>query len=291
MQIVFATDKSYWIPTYVTIQSLLEHNTQFRMHIIVLCIARNRFFDRNLWRLQAINPQATIEVMPITHHLDKLNGLKTVHHLTSGTYFRFLIDEFVPEDWEKVLYLDSDILVMDSLKPLYDTVLDDKLLGVVPTVRPADATRLGLADDVYFNAGVLLINLDEWRSASIAEQLFRNASNNREVIKWPSQDPINVIADGRLVHIDERYNFDGNRMQRFSRDMPDKTPAILHFTGSTKPWHRVRHQFDVVYRQALKKAPIGRVRPVWWRARKRIVTFPRRLRKIFSTDRKAFFGF
>ena len=155
------------------------------------------------------------------------------YHVTIPTYFRFKLPSYLP-NLNRVLYLDCDVIITKSLKELYETELEDYACAMVPDVESEqEAERLKISK--YFNAGVMLINLDYWRSNNIGNKLFGYAKANKDNILWQDQDIINVVLDGKIKELDNIWNF-----QYFQYDEVDRKKLqecnIFHLAGRFKPW-------------------------------------------------------
>lgn len=156
---------------------------------------------------------------------------------TISTYNRFVLSKLMP-DAEKILYLDSDIIVNGDIKELFDISLDDYLMCAVPEDYKTDPViiecyeRLGLsAEHKYFNAGVMLLNNKKWVEAGIDKKLFETEKEYRDKIKWADQDVLNIMFDNNYKPLDEKYNW----MTQKNADNPNA--LIRHFDTSIKPWH------------------------------------------------------
>lgn len=177
------------------------------------------------------------------------DGLPVVSEFTMAMWFRIFLPELVPEA-ERVLYLDVDTIVTDSLAPLLDLPLEGHYLGAVTNVfldhhlhRPAE---LGLTVDGYFNSGVLLLNLDEMRRDGRTAALRDYAIDNAGRIDWPDQDALNAVLGERRLALHPRWNaMNALRLPRaaevFGADVLEEAlrrPAIRHFEGPghNKPW-------------------------------------------------------
>ncbi len=155
------------------------------------------------------------------------------YHVTLPTYFRFKLAELLP-NLDKVLYLDCDVLVRSSFKELFNTNLKNYAAAMVKDAESKqEAVRLKIKK--YFNAGVILINLDYWRKNNIEEKLFDYAQNNQENILWQDQDIINVVLTGKIKELPIIWNF-----QYFLYEEVDNSILsdckILHLAGRFKPW-------------------------------------------------------
>src|SRR3989442_9584076 len=107
-------------------------------------------------------------------------------------WYRLFLPELLPEV-DRILYLDIDTIVADSLTPLLELDLSSFYVGAVTNVFQPNHVRrpaaLGLAGpEVYFNSGVLLFNLGEMRRADTSAACRSYAMENAERIEWPDQD-------------------------------------------------------------------------------------------------------
>jgi lipopolysaccharide biosynthesis glycosyltransferase len=116
--------------------------------------------------------------------------------------------------------------------------------------------RLGFNDDdVYFNSGVLLINLKYWREHDCQSQLFEFIDNHKNEFPLPDQDPLNIIFKDSKLHLDLRYNLQPIALYKdyyvsfpwhkyedeFRRAQVN--PAIIHYAG-VRPWEkRCKHPY------------------------------------------------
>jgi lipopolysaccharide biosynthesis glycosyltransferase len=208
-----------------------------------------------------------------------LAGLPVVDQFTPAMWYRIFLPELLP-GVDRVLYLDSDTIAADSLDPLWTTDLGDHYLAAVTNIfqrnhlqRPAE---LGLSGpEVYFNSGVLLMNLDQMRRDGCSAALREYARAHARELEWPDQDALNVVLGERRLALHPRWNvmnsmfaFNAARRAFGRKALRDarSDPAIRHFEGpaANKPWdpdctaplrelyvrHRVRLTSSVLDREA-----------------------------------------
>jgi UDP-glucose/galactose:(glucosyl)LPS alpha-1,2-glucosyl/galactosyltransferase len=184
---------------------------------------------------------------------DDLAGLPTTPFFGSIVWLRFCLPDLLL-DRSRVIYLDSDTLVLSDLHGLWETPLDPYPLAAVanvvePPARP-HVEALGITyPGGFFNSGVLLMDLDRMRAERSSEQLFKTAVDRRESLVWPDQDALNVVFARRWLSLHPRWNtqnsFWGWRqwaVEVFGQALLEeamKQPAIRHFEGPglSKPWH------------------------------------------------------
>ena len=174
--------------------------------------------------------QEDFKVCPLLKEKDKKYSS---YHVTLPTYFRFKLPSLL-KNIDKILYIDCDVIVRTSLKGLFKENLNNKALAmVVDAESKKEAKRLNLKR--YYNAGVMLINLDFWRKNNVEEKLFNYAKNNSDKILWQDQDIVNIVLEDRIKNISEKWNF-----QYFLYEKIDvKTLSdcsIIHLAGRFKPW-------------------------------------------------------
>jgi lipopolysaccharide biosynthesis glycosyltransferase len=181
-----------------------------------------------------------------------LAGLPTLAQFTPAMWYRVFLPELLP-DLGKVLYLDADTIAADTLEPLWRTDLGDHYVGAVTNVfqqnhiqRPAE---LGLAGpEVYFNSGVLLMNLARMRADGASDELRAYARAHAHEIEWPDQDTLNVVLGPRRLPLHPRWNcmnsmfaFRAARKVFGRKPLGEarRHPGIRHFEGPgvNKPWN------------------------------------------------------
>ena len=178
-------------------------------------------------------------------------------------YYRLLAPHLLPETLGRVLYLDPDILVINSLRPLWETDLEGNLFaaashtGKTELMNNINHARLGTDHD-YFNSGVLLIDLDAGRREIDPEVIFRYTAAHAYELLLPDQDLLNVLYGTRTLPLDDfRWNYDARNYNSYllrssgvcDLDWVMEHTAILHFCGKAKPWKKgYHHRFGVLYK-------------------------------------------
>jgi lipopolysaccharide biosynthesis glycosyltransferase len=207
---------------------------------------------------------------------ERLAGLPVVEMFTGAMWYRTFLPELLP-DVERVLYLDVDTIAVDELGPLWETDLTGSYLAAVTNVfqhdhvhRPAS---LGLAGThVYFNSGVLLMNLDAMRRDGSSEAIRQCARERGEELGWPDQDALNLVLGERRVPLHPRWNL-MNSMLLFAAgrevfgdgtlEEARRNPGIRHFEGpgDNKPWHYLcERELRELYAEHRSHTPWPRLR-------------------------------
>lgn len=193
-------------------------------------------------------------------------------HITTETFYRFLILDIM-RNYEKVVYLDCDLVVNADIAKLHQTELGDSLIAAVRDVdfigqlNIPGATTLSYSRETlklkdpwqYFQAGVLIFNVPQMRRLTTVTELLELA--DRDLYRYSDQDILNVLCQGRVTYLDPRWNhiFDchGERIKNVIVWDPAplykaymearKDPYIIHYAGFCKPWDEPSEEFGEVF--------------------------------------------
>lgn len=246
------------MPLGVTLSSLihnLKSGTSIDIFILSLAISA-----KTIDRLRRVISRSDINLTITFIEVDPtmLEGLKEVGHLSIAAYLRIFLPVLLPPECAKVLYLDCDLLVFDDVSDLWNTDVGSNYLlaALSPTIHSVSHENglynwkdLGLDQNaLYFNSGVLLINLKKWREDDLYNKLFRYALEHVGHLRWADQDVINAVCAGSWGLLHPKWNAVNTIMftlepsqlsSYFMNDYDQITnrPAITHFASSTmKPW-------------------------------------------------------
>ena len=192
---------------------------------------------------------------------ERYANLMVSNQITIEAYFRISLADLLPLNVGRVIYLDCDIIVMGSLKPLWHIELNGFKLAAVAELFNYRNVELGFGKDIkYFNSGVLVIDLSVWRSEQISHQVFDYLEMHPEKIKFHDQDALNAVLVNKWLELPEIYNFTISYMERsrkFNKLISNyQLPVVIHFNQSFKAWHyQSRHPYKGLYYKYLKKTP------------------------------------
>ena len=203
---------------------------------------------------------------PVTVPEDLFAAAPVVRYYSRAMYYRLLAAQLLPADLDRVLYLDPDILIINPLRPLYETEFQGELMaaathtGLLSGISdPMNRLRLANYEaEAYYNSGVLVMDLRAMRREVRPEEIFRYAREHEDLLILPDQDILNGLYGARIREVDDGlWNYDARRFDRYllvsqgEMDMDwvmDHT-AVLHFCGKRKPWHKsYRGRFSALYK-------------------------------------------
>ncbi len=265
MEIAFGFDEKYVMPGGVLIASILKTHPDTAINFHILSESISEESKRLL--------KATVQTAPATQlHFYSITDWKAktrmpeAFHFTVAIYYKLFIASLLPVSVSKVLYLDSDMLVVDSLLELWETDLGNYAAAMSVDLHHDDIRDFNRLNyemyNGYYNSGMCLLNLDLWRAENLPEKILSYIVANKAHCKFYDQDAINYVLRGRIRRVSFRYNMqdfyaieDVTVRQSLHEDLlaARDHPAIVHFVGGVKPWHiESRHPYRDLWRHVQK---------------------------------------
>jgi lipopolysaccharide biosynthesis glycosyltransferase len=261
-----AIDEGYAQHCGVMLCSLFRNNPAVDFRIFVISDGLSENAQQKLRSVAASQGQR-LEIVPVDPGL--LHGAPVSNHVSIATYFRILTPRLLPDDVDRVLFLDSDIIVRGPITELYAEGVEDYTHAAVENPLSEEAlARLSIpAGRAYFNAGVLLLNLQRWRQEGLVEKILAYVSANTDKLRWWDQDALNATLFDRWKRWPPKWNaqeaFFANltavELGVTPKELAEARwqPQIVHFTGSgPKPWtYHSTHPFKRDYYRYLSGTP------------------------------------
>ncbi len=260
MPLVFAVDDNYAPFLCVALRSIIDNaSTDYYYKIYIL---NTGISESNKERITSIAEELTddlsVEYVDVADRMDAIKDKTALRdYYTNAIYYRIFIPSLFPQ-YDKILYLDSDMVFLEDISKLYETDLGDNIFGAVHEEAMSFFDVFGTyAEEFldvprmeYFNSGLLLINTKEYIKSAV-EQRFIDLMLRHKFEVAPDQDYLNVICKGRVKHLDIGWNKTPIPEKKFK----DKDIKLIHYKLNFKPWHydNVRYQ-DAFWKYA-KKTP------------------------------------
>jgi len=257
INIVFTIDNHYLKFFTVAATSLVEHNSKIIDKIYV--IYTNIQIKKLTKVVTYFDKKYQIKIIPILIEMNHFENLNVHENYSLAVYYRLLLPDLLPKTIDKILFLDSDIIVTSPLNNIVSYSFEgiDKEKLYVYAVDHSftneeinDIRRIGLKSNIYYNAGVLWINLKYWRSTNFSTKAMTFALENKFKLKWNDQDVLNILTDGQFGLLDKRFNV----IDRYTESVDE--PIIIHYNTFIKPWHFLStHKYKSQYWKYLRKTP------------------------------------
>ena len=221
--IFFTVDDKYVPFLAVALQSLIENSSEKNYYLIK--ILYTSITEENQEKIKKYEKEnVNIEFVDLNYYINKIkNKLYTRDYYSVTTYFRLFIPNLYPQ-YNKALYLDCDIVLLADVAELYNIDMGDNLVAAAPddVIQKIEVFQeyvekvVGVADyRNYFNAGVLLMNLDELRK-------------------------LNRLCKGRVKIISNVWD-----KMPISNDTDTNDLKLIHYNLAFKPWHFE----DILYKE------------------------------------------
>ena len=243
------TDENYLQHCCAMLCSLFENNRDIHFHVHLLT---HGLQHERISFLNGLCSRYQNELSVYNVDESKLDGVKFRENrpLTKAAYYRVLLPEILSTEIDKILYLDCDIIVLGSVKDLYNIELNGLALAACQDASPYNNLhRIQLGLDLKgkaFCSGIMVINLEYWKETEAEEQLLEISKRERGKIYLHDQDALNYVFKGRWYVLPYKWNISplsiavlDNSQKGFDHFEYAFDPRVLHFASPAKPWFNV----------------------------------------------------
>ena len=210
---------------------------------------------------------SVLSLLPVGE--SEFKGYPSKKYISRETYFRLLAAELLPESVKRILWLDADMVINGDITGFYNTDMNGMYVAACPhgaVMKPTMAENcrnIGIKHpEQYFNAGVMLCDLDKWRTMDIPGRIGEIVKTPRKM-KFPGQDLTNLIFNGEVKTCDWRkYNCMTHSVLKGEEESLKKEAAIIHYAGFAKPWMFYDIPFADVWMDYYRRCPQTGKKPV-----------------------------
>ena len=264
--VFFAADENYLPYLTVALSSLKENASKaydYAIYILNAGVAEQAAQKVKKYEEEGF----TIAFVDVSKEMDSVkNSLQIRDYYTGATYYRIFIAEMFPQ-YDKAIYIDSDVVLLGDVSELFKTDLGDALVGAVTDEAVASVEQfrlytkevLGIESKEYFNAGVLVMNLAKFRESNFYDAFCRLLKTYKFSVAQ-DQDYLNVLCAGKVVFIGGEWN------KMPIGGMEKNAPKLIHYNLTMKPWHYE----DVLYKEH------------FWKYAKKVEDYPLILDALYS---------
>lgn len=233
IHIAFGIDANFTIGTGVLIYSILQHNN----NNIVFHIFTDSIYPEDISRFKELTYKANnISIIIYYVNPNKFSILPIFFTWSQAMYYRFIISKLLYNITDNILYLDSDILCLNSFENLFHQNFSSNIAGVVSdhdSMLNYAQKAFNLNSNYYFNSGFLIINLTNWEKNNISDKAI-SLLLNKNNFKYYDQDVLNLLLANKTLLLEKKYN---TIYHLADMNTPISNDTIfLHYSGSVKPW-------------------------------------------------------
>ena len=245
--ILVTLDRNYLKVLTVMLYSLSQSDPE---GVYTVYVVNNTLTEEDFASLSALLPRT--ELVNVRVPEDLLQNAPVSDRYPTEMYYRLFAARYLPQQLERILYLDPDLIVLHSLRSLYQIDFDSKLFAAAShiesrTFRELNRRRLHLSEHAkYLNSGVMMMNLALLRKES-PQTILDYIQSHKATLLLPDQDVLNALYADRTVPLDpmvynlgEKYlrlkNLHLPPEEKLTLDWVRSNTAIVHYYGRNKPW-------------------------------------------------------
>lgn len=243
MNILISTNNNYYEAARILLRSLFYHNRDAGIKIYLFhSDLKSGKIERMRRYIEKNNGELFVKEID-----DSVMKNVPVKMLSKETYYRLMAPQLLPDDLDRILYLDIDMIVVGEIRKLYESDFGNKLFMAVPDtslgLEPLKRKLQMKKESVYINAGVLLMNLKMLRQEFDLTEALEYAKKYPNRVPNCDQDVINGLYHERIGHLEWIYNYEARfhsvmdiLTYPFQRRRLQKEIKIIHYMGANKPW-------------------------------------------------------
>ena len=256
INLCLCSDNNYAQHLGVTLLSFAEHHKNHNISCFILDGGISQKNKHKILSLQKIFQNINIKFIEINENAFSSYEMPKNSHFSSAIFYRFKIPELF-SDLDKILYMDVDIVVLNSIIDFYKTDLTGYCFGMVPDWSEKQCAE-SVGTNHYYNSGVMLFNIKECLKKDVTSTLIETLSSFADKSKYPDQDMINSIFEKSIKRFDFKFNAQNHPSISASTEYIKNNInniSILHYTSKQKPWKNKIVPFEKLYIENLKKTP------------------------------------
>ena len=276
MNIVLASDNNYVQHCCTTMTSILYNNKDVHIYLFTEGLSPK---NEELLQKHVSSLGGTLSICKVDSNVVQQFPMPKTQsaHISIATYYRLFVDLVLPNNIDKAIYMDCDIIVKDSLDELYSMDINDAAIAAVYqnnewALGNGAFERLNIPQDYgYFNAGVLLINLKYWRENNVTDRLFAFIKEHYDKIRSHDQDTLNAVLYKEVIGVSNKWNYLPIFLLEAEFHFPKTvdysipvTPIVIHYVYTPKPWdYYCCHPYTNEYFKYLNMSPFKGWKPKW----------------------------
>ena len=237
--IFYACDDSFVKFTVVSLKSMIENAS--REYKYSVCILHTGISKKMMDKVFALEDECfRITFEDVSGYIKSISDrLPLRDYYSKTTYFRLFIAEMFP-GYDKAIYIDSDTVVTGDISRLYETEIGDNYIGAANEQAMVQVDEygsyvekcIGINRNLFFNAGILLINCNAWREHKVLDRFMEYLFIYNFVVTQ-DEDYLNVICRDHVYFLDQRWN-----TEVFGEiPYPIEEANVIHYIMTSKPWY------------------------------------------------------
>ncbi|WP_312813635.1 glycosyltransferase family 8 protein [Sedimentibacter sp.] len=250
MNILLTLNSNYIEQLIVMLTSLVKSNANENFEVY---IAHSSLDEEDIFLINSSICKDRCKIIDVKIPSGMFNEAPTTDRYPKEMYYRIFAAQYLPEFLDRILYLDPDIVVINSISSLYNMDMGDNFFAaashVSKSLKKINEIRLDMpGDSMYINSGMMPLNLKALRENQDVQEVYDYIENKKVFFLLPDQDVINGVYADKTVHIDAMiYNLSDRYLSLYNANPKNistkkdmrwiaHNTSIVHYCGRNKPW-------------------------------------------------------
>ena len=250
MNILLAINNGYILQTKILLKSIMKSNPNEKFSVYIL---NKELSNKEKETILESIKNSNIEINFIEINNSEIDNFPVYEkRYPVEIYFRLFASKYLPNNIDKVLYLDVDTVVINSLKELYNMDFENNLFigatHIKKSLHKFHSIRFGVSEkNIYVNTGVLLMNIKQLRNIPIEQDVINFVKKNKSKLMLPDQDIVYALYGNRVKEVPALlYNLGDKELRLhnlYEKDNIDidwvkVNTVVIHYYGRNKPWNK-----------------------------------------------------
>ena len=265
LEIIMAINEKFIMPTRVTIASIKANKKDEHVNIYIL------HFNISKEGVRLLESGSTNDVSIKCIKIDEreIPDVKIYFEFSKEIMIKLFAHRYLPKDVHKVIWLDGDIAVIDSLVEFYDIDISNHIFVNYEDqkVKKSEHDRLGLPDDYkYICVGVMLMNVDLMRKPQYEKDVLKFFETCKLDLTYPEQDMVNLLygVNNQVIILGYPYRFNRFVETVHANELKSENIGVIHYDGfHQKPWKGCACRHYMLWWKYART--IKEYRPLFWK--------------------------
>lgn len=245
VNVSYGIDDNYGRCAATSIASICINNLDYDFNFYIIAAGLSERTKNNIKLLAK-----SFSINIIIYEIDKkfFEKLPIKAHIPISTYFRLILPILLKDSVDKLYYIDADVVCLKNAREFFEIDLGNDIIGAVPDIDKTANKRilaLDLKEHIYFNAGVLIINVKRWNDFNVLEKCLNKLNEDPKKFLYQDQDALNLVLTKKIKYLSKNFNCISVSNINFF-DI-----VLLHFANQPKPWN-IKWNLNIMYNSFTK---------------------------------------
>lgn len=198
-------------------------------------------------KIELLAKKYCIEINIYEVNINFFKNLPVKEHIPVSTYFR-LVFPLLLKNVDILYYIDADVVCLRNASEFFEISLENNIIAAVPDLDKTANKRisaLDLKEHIYFNAGVLIIDVKKWNNFNVLEKCLDILNENPKKFLYQDQDALNLVLTKKIKYLSKNFNcISFSNINLFEI-------VLLHFANQPKPWNE-KWKLNIIYNDFTK---------------------------------------